>query len=112
MVIKIKAKIAKAVKKFISPELICPTVPEIALGIPETIPAKMIKEIPFPIPLCVICSPSHIKSIVPASIEIAQSAINIFKSSTIIAPAPPRPCKLCKPIATPILCTKVITIVA
>ena len=39
-----------------------------ALGISATIPAKIINEIPFPIPLCVICSPNHIKNIVPATI--------------------------------------------
>ena len=41
-----------------------------ALGISATIPAKMIKEIPFPIPLWVICSPSHIKNNVPATIVV------------------------------------------
>ena len=30
------------------------------------IPTKIISEIPFPIPLSVICSPSHIIKIVPA----------------------------------------------
>ena len=39
-----------------------------ALGISATIPAKIIKEIPLPIPLWVICSPNHIKNIVPATI--------------------------------------------
>ena len=38
-----------------------------ALGISATIPEKMINDIPFPIPLNVICSPSHIKKIVPAT---------------------------------------------
>jgi hypothetical protein len=32
----------------------------------ETIPAKIIREIPLPIPLAVICSPIHISNIVPA----------------------------------------------
>ena len=41
-----------------------------ALGISATIPAKIIKEIPFPIPLWVICSPNHIKKIVPATIVV------------------------------------------
>ena len=31
---------------------------------------KIIKEIPFPIPLCVICSPNHIKKTVPATIVV------------------------------------------
>ena len=34
-------------------------------GIPAAIPAKIIKEIPFPTPLEVICSPNHIRNIVP-----------------------------------------------
>ena len=38
-----------------------------ALGISATIPENIIKEIPLPIPLCVICSPSHIKKTVPAT---------------------------------------------
>ena len=38
-----------------------------ARGISATIPENIINDIPFPIPLCVICSPSHIKKIVPAT---------------------------------------------
>ena len=38
-----------------------------APGISATIPAKIINEMPLPIPLAVICSPSHIKSIVPVN---------------------------------------------
>ena len=41
-----------------------------ALGISATIPAKIIKDIPLPIPLWVICSPNHIKNIVPATIVV------------------------------------------
>jgi len=37
-----------------------------ALGILATMPAKMIKEMPFPIPLSVICSPNHMMKAVPA----------------------------------------------
>ena len=36
-----------------------------ALGNPATIPVKIIIEIPLPIPLSVICSPNHIRNIVP-----------------------------------------------
>ena len=43
------------------------SVPPIADGSPEIILANMIIEIPFPIPLSVICSPSHIKNIVPVT---------------------------------------------
>ena len=35
-------------------------------GILEIIPTKIIIEIPFPIPLLVICSPNHISIEVPA----------------------------------------------
>ena len=36
------------------------------VGILATIPAKIIIDIPFPIPLSVISSPSHIRNAVPA----------------------------------------------
>ena len=39
----------------------------ITFGTRETIPTIIIKEIPFPIPLSVIRSPIHIKSIVPVT---------------------------------------------
>ena len=42
-----------------------------------TIPEKIINEIPFPIPLCVICSPNHIKKIVPATIVVT---VDILKN--------------------------------
>ena len=48
-----------------------------ALGISATIPEKIIKEIPLPIPLCVICSPNHIKKIVPATIVVT---VDILKN--------------------------------
>ena len=41
-----------------------------ALGISATIPEKIISEIPLPIPLCVICSPNHIKNNVPATMVV------------------------------------------
>ena len=42
-------------------------VPAIAAGRPETIPAKIIIDIPLPIPRSVTCSPNHIKKSVPAT---------------------------------------------
>ena len=36
-----------------------------ALGSPETMPAKMIRDTPLPMPRSVICSPSHIRKMVP-----------------------------------------------
>ena len=35
-------------------------------GMPTTIPQKMIREMPLPIPRSVICSPSHMTSMEPA----------------------------------------------
>ena len=46
-----------------------------ALGISATIPAKIIREIPFPIPRWVICSPNHIKKIVPATIVVTVETL-------------------------------------
>ena len=43
-----------------------------APGSSAIIPTYIIKEIPFPIPLCVICSPSHINSIVPPTSVTTQ----------------------------------------
>jgi hypothetical protein len=42
-------------------------VPPTADGKPATIPAKMMIDIPLPMPRSVICSPSHIKNIVPVT---------------------------------------------
>jgi preprotein translocase subunit SecY len=41
-----------------------------APGISTTIPAKIINDIPFPIPRSLICSPNHIRNIVPATIVV------------------------------------------
>ena len=41
-----------------------------ALGISATIPENIINDIPFPIPLWVICSPNHIRKMVPATIVV------------------------------------------
>ena len=38
-----------------------------ARGISATIPENIINDIPFPIPLDVICSPNHIRKVVPAT---------------------------------------------
>ena len=62
------------IKKIINPD-IAPVFPNSkvvtkALGISATIPEKIINEIPLPIPLWVICSPNHIKKIVPATIVV------------------------------------------
>ena len=48
-----------------------------ALGISATIPAKIINEIPFSIPLWVICSPNHIRKIVPATIVVTVEILKM-----------------------------------
>ena len=58
-----------------------------ALGISATMPENIISDIPFPIPLEVICSPSHIKKVVPATREIVklqERFIPAFKVSKIL----------------------------
>ena len=52
-----------------------------ALGISATIPEKIIKEIPLPTPLKVICSPNHIKKVVPATKEIVVIILNPIPGS-------------------------------
>ena len=63
-------KIAKSNIVDTAPVLPSSNVVTNALGISATIPANIINEIPFPIPLWVICSPNHIKKIVPATIVV------------------------------------------
>ena len=65
-----KTKIANIIKVETAPVLPNSKVVTNALGISATIPAKIIRDIPFPIPLWVICSPNHIKKIVPATIVV------------------------------------------
>ena len=60
-----------------SPVLASSSVPPKADGKPATMPAKMIMEIPFPIPRSVICSPSHIKNMVPVTKLIAAVKIKL-----------------------------------
>ena len=45
-----------------------------AVGNPDIIPIKIIIDIPFPIPLLVICSPSHINREVPVTNDVTTSA--------------------------------------
>jgi len=56
-------------------------------GNPATIPAKMISEIPLPIPLSDICSPNHMIKVVPV---VKVSMVNSLKPQpglgTILAP--------------------------
>ena len=64
-----------------SPFLAKSIVLPIADGKPATIPAKINIEIPFPIPLSVICSPSQTKNIVPVTRVITPIAKNVKPGS-------------------------------
>ena len=70
-----------------------------ALGISATIPEKIIKDIPLPIPLKVICSPNHIKKVVPATKDIVVIILKCIPGSDTKFPAfsiptaTPYPCK-------------------
>ena len=50
-----------------SPVRASSNVPPMAPGSPATIPAKMIIEMPLPMPRSVTCSPSHIRNMVPVT---------------------------------------------
>ena len=50
------------------------------LGILATIPAKMIREMPLPTPLSLICSPSHIRKAVPA---VSTSTIRMIENTLL-----------------------------
>ena len=69
-----------------------------ALGISATIPEKIINEIPLPIPLWVICSPSHIKNTVPATIVVTVEILK--KNPGLIT----RSAEDSKPTASPYPC--------
>ena len=52
------------------------SVPPMARGKPAAIPAKMMSEMPLPMPRSVICSPSHMMKAVPAASEIIVMSRN------------------------------------
>ena len=60
----------------------CSSVWPIARGRPAAMPAKMISEMPLPRPRSVICSPSHIRNIVPVTSVTAETTRNITPGSS------------------------------
>ena len=58
-----------------------------ALGISATIPEKIINDIPLPTPLSVICSPNHIKKVVPATKDIVVINLKDMPGSITKFPA-------------------------
>ena len=64
--------------------------PESPAAGPTTMPAKMIKLIPFPMPRSVICSPIHMMKAVPVvSVIITMKRKPHPGSATIWGPVPP-----------------------
>jgi len=72
----IRATINAMKKAVSSPVLINLNVFPTADGNPDIIPEKIIREIPFPIPFSVICSPSHMRKDVPAHKVIMVSTLD------------------------------------
>ena len=70
-----------------------------ALGSPATMPAMMIRLMPLPTPRAVICSPSHIRNIVPPTSVITQVRRKNHPGS--ITALPKLPCMLSSPTAMP-----------
>jgi hypothetical protein len=70
----------------ITPFLDNSNIPITALGRPETIPIKIIKEVPLPIPRDEICSPSHIRSIVPTTKVVIVENLKIKEGIITTAP--------------------------
>ncbi len=70
-----------------------------ALGRLATMPAMMIRLVPLPTPRAVICSPIHIRNIVPPTRVITQEKRKNQPGSMTAAPKLPR--MLSRPMAMP-----------
>ena len=58
-----------------------------ARGSSATMPTKMMSEMPLPMPRAVICSPSHIRNIVPPTSVMTQDAMKKTPGSVTSPPA-------------------------
>ncbi len=71
-----------------------------AAGMPATMPAKMIREMPLPMPRWVICSPSHIRNIVPPTrVTVVTPRKN--RPGSITGEMPPPVAMFSRPVAMP-----------
>ncbi len=85
----------------------------VALGSRATMPAKMMSEMPLPMPRSVMRSPSHMMKAVPAVRVITVMKVNHTESlgtTTWSISTPPRPGMVCRPSeasqrAMPMPCT-------
>ena len=65
--------------------------PAIADGSSATMPDMMMSEMPLPIPRAVICSPSHIRNMVPPVSVITVESRKPQPGSETMLPAPSSP---------------------
>jgi len=70
----------------ITPFLDNSNIPITALGSPEIIPTKIIKDVPFPMPRDEICSPSHIRNIVPTTKVVMVETLKIKEGMITTGP--------------------------
>ena len=68
--------------------------PAIADGSSATMPDMMISEMPLPMPRAVICSPSHIRNMVPPVSVIAVEMRKNKPGSATTLPAPSSPIEM------------------
>ena len=68
--------------------------PTIADGNSATMPARMISEMPLPMPREVICSPSHIRNMVPPVSVITVEMRKNQPGSVTTLPAPSSPTEM------------------
>ena len=74
-------------------------VPPIAEGSPATMPAKMMMEMPLPMPRSLTCSPSHIRKMVPAT-SVVTAVIRKPQPGSMTTGSAPA-CWASRAIATP-----------
>ena len=77
-----------ATRMLIAPVRTSSSKPPIALGRPAAMPAKIRIEMPLPRPRSVICSPSHIRNIVPA-VRLTTAVMRKPKPGFMTRPAEP-----------------------
>ncbi len=77
-----------ATRMLIAPVRTSSSRPPIALGSPAAMPAKIRMEMPLPRPRSVICSPSHIRNIVPA-VRLTTAVMRKPKPGFSTSPAEP-----------------------
>ena len=70
----------------ISPLLTCSAMAPIAEGSRATMPARMIIEMPLPMPRSVICSPSHIRNMVPVVMVTVATSRNCGPLTSVMPP--------------------------